>query len=332
MMQRRRHRRRLPDRVARADGDAAAHEADAFYDLVVEVAIIRPGPIVGKMVHPVSEAARRAASRCTYAHPSLEPILKRTLGVPLFQEQLMRIAMVAAGFSGGQAEELRRAMGSKRSRGAHDALENELRAGMSANGIAGAAQDEIVAGIKSFALYGFPESHAASFALLVYASCYLKAHHPAAFYCALLNNWPMGFYHPATLITDARRHGVTRCPSTSRCSELAVRSGRRGGAGGQPIRLGLTYVPGCASRWGGALGAARRERPFASVADFGGARRRERRRRWRRWRRSARSRALGGTRRAALWQAAALGRSAALFAGVDAAPTGGRASPLPEMP
>src|SRR4029078_1009530 len=164
-----------------------------FYDLVVEVGIIRPGPIVGKMLNPY--LLRRAGEQpVTYPHPSLEPILKRPLGIPLFQEQLIRMAMVAAGFSGGQAEELRRAMGFKRSLQRMDAIEKDLRTGMARNGITGAAAEEIVAGIKSFALYGFPESHAASFALIAYASAYLKAHHPAALLCALLHNLPLGVY------------------------------------------------------------------------------------------------------------------------------------------
>src|SRR6185369_10713349 len=145
--------------------------------------------------------------------------LARTLGVPLFQEQLLRIAMVAAGFTGGEAEELRRAMGFKRSEERMHAIEARLRAGMTANGIAGATQDDIVRGITSFALYGFPESHAASFALIAYASAYLKAHHPAAFYCALLNAWPMGFYHPATLVKDGERHGVRFEPVDVTCSD-----------------------------------------------------------------------------------------------------------------
>ena len=146
-----------------------------------------------------------------YAHPLLEPILKRTLGVPLFQEQLLRMAMVVAGFTGGQAEELRRAMGFKRSEKRMKQIEGQLREGMARNGITGEAADGIVLSITSFALYGFPESHAASFALLVYASAYLKAHYPAAFYTALLNNQPMGFYHPATLVKDAQRRGVRFC-------------------------------------------------------------------------------------------------------------------------
>jgi error-prone DNA polymerase len=184
---------------------------ERFYDLVVEVAIIRPGPIVGKMVHPYLNR-RQGREKVSYPHPDLEPILKRTLGVPLFQEQLMRVAMVAAGFTGGQAEELRRAMASKRSVERMQKLEAQLRSGMAARGITGKAADDIVLGITSFALYGFPESHAASFALIAYASAYLRAHHPEAFLCALLNAWPMGFYHPATLLQDARRHGVHVLP------------------------------------------------------------------------------------------------------------------------
>jgi error-prone DNA polymerase len=301
---------------------------EKFYDLVIEVAIIRPGPIVGQMVHPFLK--RRAGREpVTYAHPSLEPILKRTLGVPLFQEQLMRIAMVAAGFSGGQAEELRRAMGSKRSQERMRVLEVELRAGMSKNGISGKAQDDIVLGIKSFALYGFPESHSASFALLVYASCYLKAHHPAAFYASLLNNWPMGFYHPASLITDAKRRGVQLKPiDVTRSDWLCT---LEDGA----LRLGLRYVAGLKQSVGEALVRARAERPFASVADV-----------------AQRSGALPAemttmasigalnalgdgalTRRRALWQTAALGRSGnALFGGVpDATGDAQRDAPLSEM-
>ncbi len=178
-----------------------------FYDLVVEVAIIRPGPIVGNMVHPYLKR-RQGREPVTYPHPALEPVLKRTLGVPLFQEQLLRLAMIAADFTGGEAEELRRAMGFKRSEARMKEIEKKLRAGMERKGITGAAQDQIVQSITSFALYGFPESHAASFALLAYASAYLKCHYLAAFTAALLNNQPMGFYHPATLVKDAQRHGL----------------------------------------------------------------------------------------------------------------------------
>jgi error-prone DNA polymerase len=209
-----------------------------FYDLVVEVAIIRPGPIVGQMVHPyLNRRTGREAVR--YPHPSLEPILKRTLGVPLFQEQLLRMAMVAAGFTGGQAEELRRAMGFKRSERRMKVIEVQLRDGMAARGITGAAADEIIRSIVSFALYGFPESHAASFALLAYASAYLKVHYPAAFYTALLNNQPMGFYHPATLVKDAQRRGIRFNPIDVQVSVWDCTVEADGA-----IRLGLRYVGG----------------------------------------------------------------------------------------
>jgi error-prone DNA polymerase len=209
-----------------------------FYDLVVEVAIIRPGPIVGNMVHPYLKR-RRGDEPVTYAHPSLEPVLKRTLGVPLFQEQLLRIAMVVANFTGGEAEELRRAMGFKRSVKRMQQIETRLREGMTQNGITGAAADQIVQSITSFALYGFPESHAASFALIVYASAYLKAHFPAAFYTALLNNQPMGFYHPATLVKDAQRHSVRFAPVDVQISKWDCEVQDDGA-----VRMGLRYVRG----------------------------------------------------------------------------------------
>jgi error-prone DNA polymerase len=209
-----------------------------FYDLVVEVAIIRPGPIVGQMVHPyLNRRAGREAVR--YAHPSLEPILARTLGVPLFQEQLLRMAMVAAGFTGGQAEDLRRAFGFKRSERRMQQVEVQLRAGMERKGITGEAADEIIRSITSFALYGFPESHAASFGLLAYASAYLKVHFPAAFYTALFNNQPMGFYHPATLVKDAQRRGVRFQPIDVQISGWDCTVEHDGS-----IRLGLRYVKG----------------------------------------------------------------------------------------
>jgi error-prone DNA polymerase len=182
-----------------------------FYDIVVQVAIIRPGPIVGKMVNPYLRR-RMGREPVNHLHPSLEPVLARTLGVPLFQEQLLRIAMVAANFTGGEAEELRRAMGFKRSQARMKEIEARLRAGMEQNGISRESQEQIVLSISSFALYGFPESHAASFALIAYASAYLKCHYLAAFTAALLNNQPMGFYRPATLVKDAQRHGLKVLP------------------------------------------------------------------------------------------------------------------------
>src|SRR6267143_6809615 len=184
---------------------------ERFYDLVVQVAIIRPGPIVGEMVHPYINR-RRGREPVTYPHPALEPILRRTLGVPLFQEQLLRMAMVTAGFTATEAEELRRAFGFKRSERLMAEVETKLRAGMARQGIHGDAAEQIVHSITAFALYGFPESHASSFALLAYASAYLRVHHPAAFYAALLNNQPMGFYHPATILKDAQRHGLRILP------------------------------------------------------------------------------------------------------------------------
>ena len=189
-----------------------------FYDIVVQVAIIRPGPIVGQMVNPFLQR-RQGREEVTYPHPSLEPVLKRTLGVPLFQEQLLRVAMIAANFTGGEAEELRRAMGFKRSQTRMREIEAKLRAGMTQNGISPKAQEEIILSITSFALYGFPESHAASFALIAYASAYLKCHYLAAFTAALLNNQPMGFYSPATIVKDAQRHGLKMLPADVTRSE-----------------------------------------------------------------------------------------------------------------
>jgi len=182
-----------------------------FYDIVVQVAIIRPGPIVGQMVNPFL-LRRQGREQISYPHPSLEPVLKRTMGVPLFQEQLLRIAMIAANFTGGEAEDLRRAMGFKRSQARMKEIEAKLRAGMTRNGISHEAQEQIILSITSFALYGFPESHAASFALIAYASAYLKCHYLAAFTAALLNNQPMGFYSPATITKDAQRHGLKMLP------------------------------------------------------------------------------------------------------------------------
>ncbi len=221
-----------------------------FYDLVVQVAIIRPGPIVGQMVHPYLN--RRAGREpVVYAHPSLEPVLKRTLGVPLFQEQLLRMAMVVANFTGGQAEELRRAMGFKRSEKRMKQIEVQLREGMAKNGIGPEAMEQIILSITSFALYGFPESHAASFALLAYASAYLKAHYPSAFYTALLNNQPMGFYHPSTLVKDAQRRGVRFQPIDVQVSDWDCTVEPDGA-----VRLGLRYVAGLRAEAGRAIGAA----------------------------------------------------------------------------
>ncbi|PYN69366.1 MAG: error-prone DNA polymerase [Candidatus Rokuibacteriota bacterium] len=295
---------------------------ERFYDLVVQVAIIRPGPIVGEMVHPYVRR-RRGREPVTYPHPSLEPILKRTLGVPLFQEQLLRVAMVAAGFTATEAEELRRAFGFKRSERLMADVETKLRAGMARQGIHGAAAEEIVHAITAFALYGFPESHASSFALLAYASAYLKVHHPAAFYAALLNNQPMGFYHPATIVKDAQRHGLRIVPvDVTRSQWLCAIE--PDGRGGHAVRLGLRYVRGLRESAARAIVAAREERSFAAIHDLA--------------RRAGLARdelttlaaigalaPLGRTRRASLWEAA-LQDPGELFA-----PPRGSGSPLAEM-
>jgi error-prone DNA polymerase len=316
----------------------------SFYDLVVEIAIIRPGPIVGQMVHPYLH--RRAGREpVTYPHPSLEPILARTLGVPIFQEQLLRVAMVAAGFTGGEAEELRRAMGFKRSIERMALIEARLRSGMSERGITGAAQDEIVRGITSFALYGFPESHSASFALIAYASAYLRAHHPAAFLAGMLNAWPLGFYSPATLVKDAQRHGVAVLPIDVTRSEWKCTLEEGGGgslrasfAVGRSVeepsvRIGLRYVRGLSAVTGARIVGARASAGFSSLADFAarvGPKRNE-------IERLAEAGALAGIearaakRRSALWQVAALERDPrSLFAGVEP-PDAGDESPLAEL-
>jgi len=288
-----------------------------FYDIVVEVALIRPGPIVGQMVHPYLKR-RRGDEPVTYAHPSLEPVLKRTLGVPLFQEQLLRMAMVIAGFSGGEAEELRRAMGFKRSAKRMRDIEGRLRTGMARNGITGVTADQIVLSISSFALYGFPESHAASFALIVYASAYLKAHYPAAFYTALLNNQPMGFYGPATLVKDAQRRGVRFAPVDVQVSDWRCTIQDDGA-----IRLGLMYVQGLRAEVGrkmtsGVFLAPRDAKKTPDVI-FGGrfatmddlvARTGVRRDELRVLAEAGALASLGGDRRSALWQAERAARPA----------------------
>ena len=242
-----------------------------FYDVVVQVAIIRPGPIVGQMVNPFL-SRRQGREEVTYPHPSLEPVLKRTLGVPLFQEQLLRIAMIAANFSGGEAEELRRAMGFKRSQARMHEIEARLRAGMTRNGIAAKAQEEIILSITSFALYGFPESHAASFALIAYASAFLKCHYLAAFTAALLNNQPMGFYSPATITRDAQRHGLKILPVDVRCSQwmctLEAISHQPSAISKIALRMGLRYVHGLREEAAQALVRERIRTPFNSIHDL----------------------------------------------------------------
>jgi len=275
-----------------------------FYDIVVQVAIIRPGPIVGNMVHPYLKR-RQGREPVVYAHPLLEPVLRRTLGVPLFQEQLLKMAMICADFSGGEAEELRRAFGFKRSEARMKEIEVKLRRGMADKGLTSKAQEEIVQAITSFALYGFPESHAASFALIAYASAYLKCHYLAAFTAAILNNQPMGFYQPFTLVKDAQRHGlkvrpvdVTRSDwlctieeeESPKSKVQSPRSKQQGGSKTSPmfrtpvdgqtldiehwtldklvLRLGLRYVKSLSEQSGQAIVREREKRAFVSIDDL----------------------------------------------------------------
>jgi error-prone DNA polymerase len=238
-----------------------------FYDIVVQVAIIRPGPIVGNMVNPFLKR-RQGREAVTYPHPSLETVLGRTLGVPLFQEQLLRMAMITANFTGGEAEELRRAMGFKRSEAKMKPIEEKLRAGMTRNGIVGETQEQIIQSITSFALYGFPESHAASFALIAYASAYLKCHYLAAFTAALLNNQPMGFYHPSTIVKDAQRHGLKMLPMDVTRSDWKCTLEPSAISHQPSVRLGLKYARGLREPAGQALVRERSLAPFASIQDL----------------------------------------------------------------
>jgi error-prone DNA polymerase len=210
------------------------------------------------MAHPYL-ARRQGKEKAEPLHPSLDEILKRTLGVPLFQEQLLRMAMAAADFTGGEAEELRRAFGFKRSEKRMKEIEVKLRAGMTNKGITGEPQEKIVKAITSFAMFGFPESHAASFALLAYASAYLRTYYLAAFTCALLNNQPMGFYHPSTLVKDAQRHGLRVLPVDINRSKVVCSLETL------QLRLGLNYVRGLRHQ---AAEAIVRVQPFSSIDDL----------------------------------------------------------------
>jgi error-prone DNA polymerase len=233
-----------------------------FYDVVIEVAIIRPGPIQGDMVHPY--LARRAGREpVTYFDPRLEPVLRRTLGVPLFQEQMLKIAMIMADFSGNEAEELRRALSFHRSEERMQKVCTKLRTAMEHKGIAPDKIDKIIQSISSFALYGFPESHAISFAILAYGSAYLKVHRAPEFYASLINNQPMGFYTPATIVKDARRHGVkvqSVCVqrSTWHCAVVSD----------DTIRLGFCVVNGLRQEHADGLVKQRQDRQFNSLEDF----------------------------------------------------------------
>ncbi|HEV3244347.1 MAG TPA: error-prone DNA polymerase [Chthoniobacterales bacterium] len=233
-----------------------------FYDVVIEVAIIRPGPIQGDMVHPYLN--RRAGKEpVTYFDPRLEPVLERTLGVPLFQEQMLNIAMIMADFSGNEAEELRRALSFHRSEERMNRVSVKLRAAMERKNISPNKIDKIIQSISSFALYGFPESHAISFAILAYGSAYLKVHRAPEFYASLLNNQPMGFYTPATIVKDAQRHGVKVKPvcvakSDFRCTVIDDNT----------FRLGFCVVNGLRQERAEELVRQREDRQFDSLYNF----------------------------------------------------------------
>ena len=233
-----------------------------FYDVVIEVAIIRPGPIQGDMVHPY--LARRAGKEpVTYFDDRLKPVLERTLGVPLFQEQMLKIAMIMADFSGNEAEELRRALSFHRSEERMRKVSVKLRAAMERKGIAPDKIDKIIQSISSFALYGFPESHAISFAILAYGSAYLKVHRAPEFYASLINNQPMGFYTPATIVKDAQRHGVNIKPvcvlqSDWRCTVVDDNT----------VRLGFCVVNGLRQEHAEELVRQRQDRSFESLDDL----------------------------------------------------------------
>jgi error-prone DNA polymerase len=275
---------------------------ERLYDIVVQVALIRPGPIQARFVHPYTER-RRGREAVRYPDPILEPILHRTYGVPIFQEQAMAIAMALGGFSAGEADELRRAMGHQRKLPRLHAALNRLRDACVARGVEPAVADEVVQDLHSFANYGFPESHAWSFALIAYATAYLKANHPAEFFLGMLNAWPMGFYPPATLVHDARRHGVPVLPPCLRDGEwdctietdgmgignvnVDVNGHRNAGhsaaaarRGPDPVyvpvpdpdpvaslRIGWRHIRGLGDRARQALQSARAAGPFTSVGD-----------------------------------------------------------------
>jgi len=277
-----------------------------YYDLVIEVAIVRPGPIQGGMVHPYLRR-RNGEEPVTYPNEAIEAVLEKTLGVPLFQEQAMRLAVVAAGFTPGEADQLRRSMGAWRRNGTIEAFREKLVSGMRARGLSENFAERCFKQISGFGEYGFPESHAASFALLVYVSAWLKRYHPAAWCAAMINSWPLGFYHPAQLVRDVREHGVPvlpidvnhsgydcrlgveatnkRATERLRATEQGARSDeategdrtgstkrkddpKRWGEGGPAIRLGMRLIKGISQAQVEGIERGQRNRPFTSVADL----------------------------------------------------------------
>jgi error-prone DNA polymerase len=284
-----------------------------FYDLVIEVAIVRPGPIQGGMVHPYLRRRNKEELE-SYPSEELREVLKRTLGVPLFQEQVMQIAIVAANYSPGEADQLRRSMAAWKRHGGLEPHKDRLAAGMKKKGYSAEFAAQIFEQIKGFGSYGFPESHAASFALLTYASCWLKCHEPAAFACALINSWPMGFYSPDQILQDARRHHLQIRPVDVRASDWDC--SLEPIAGAQPaIRMGLRMIKGFREEDARRIEAARSKGAFSDIADLG-----------ERARLDARAqeqladagalRGLAGDRHRARWAVAGVEKQLGLFAGL----------------
>ncbi|OJB08147.1 error-prone DNA polymerase [Burkholderia ubonensis] len=273
-----------------------------FYDLVIEVAIVRPGPVQGGMVHPFLRR-RQGLEPVTFPSEGMEKALKRTLGVPIFQEQVMQVAMLAAGFSAGEADQLRRAMAAWKRKGGLEPYHDRLVSGMLARGYDREFAEAIFAQIKGFGEYGFPESHAASFALLVYASAWLRRHEPAVFLTALLNSQPMGFYTPSQLLQDAKRHGVQVLPVDVTVSTWD--SAIEGPMTSAPVRLGFSLLRGMREDVAGRIELARAVRPFVDVADLARRAQLDRHDLQVLARANALRSLSGGNRRAALWLAAA---------------------------
>jgi len=273
-----------------------------FYDLVIEVAIVRPGPITGDMVHPYLRR-RMGEEAVTYPHPSLEPVLEKTLGIPLFQEQVMKLAVVAADYTPGEADQLRRDMAAWRSKGRIDQHRQRMIERMTAKGIQKEFAERVFAQIQGFGEYGFPESHAASFALITYATAYMREHWPEEFTCGLLNSQPMGFYTSATIVDDAKRRGVRFMPVDISVSDWDSTMQPMGDL--FAIRMGLRMIKGITEAEGQGIVDARRDAPFESVRDFV-ARTRVNRGLVRRIAESGAFDSLGLTRREALWDAQVL--------------------------
>jgi error-prone DNA polymerase len=238
-----------------------------FYDLVVEVSLVRPGPISGGMVHPYLRR-RKGIEPVEYPHPSLEAVLSKTLGVPLFQEQVMRLAIVAADYTPGEADQLRRDMAAWRRSGRIEKHRERLISRMQEKGIAREFSERVFEQIRGFGEYGFPESHAASFALIAYATSWMRKHYMPEFTCSLLNAQPMGFYSPATIVGDAQRHGLEIRPIDVTVSEWDCTLEPSDDDFRYAVRMGLRWLKGIQISEGQAVVDARRERAFASVEDF----------------------------------------------------------------